>query len=268
MVEIMHKPGLKIFISSLALLLCLHFAAGKLTAQEAYKLDETTNLRCDLSEVPQITDPPVPIFKALDENKEAQVAIIVYGMEGFARRYARDVKRWLVEVRGVNAERLVTLYGGSSEKRRLELWLIPQGARLPKVNALDDQNFAVQFDTYGYWHGDYCGSDRPAALAEFAEALKRQPRWQGYIVIRPHRNKRGVSAGDEGWDPDGHVSRQQAMRRLTKDKSYLVKKFGLAPIRVKAVVGDDDEWTHSEIWLVPPGTKSPIPGAKNLKRER
>jgi hypothetical protein len=264
----MHKTNLKKSFTLLLPVLCLLAIAVRLKAQEAYKIDETSYLRCDLSEVPQITDSPMPIFKALNENKEAQSAIIVYGMEGFARRYAKDVKRWLVEVRGVDSERLVTLYGGSSAERRLELWLIPQGATLPKVNLVDDYNFAVQFDTYGYWHGEYCGSDRLPALAEFAEALKQRPGLQGYIVARPHRNKRKVSAGDAGWNPDGYVSRQQVLRRLAQDKSYLVRKFGLAPTRVKAIVGDNDEWTHSEIWLVPPGAKSPIPEAKNLKKER
>lgn len=264
----MSAPGIKKIMTSFVLVLCLHFTAASFRAQEAYKVDETTYLRCDLSEVPQITDPPMPIFKALDENKEAQVAIIVYGMEGFARRYAKDVRRWLSEVRGVNPERLVTLFGGSSDKPRLELWLVPQGASLPTVNSFVDNRNAIQFDSYAYWKGEFCGDGRLLALNEFAEVLNERLDWQGYIVIRPHGNKRGVGAGDAGWDADGYVSRRQALRRIAKDKSYLVRKFGLSPKRLKAVVGADNEWTHAELWLVPPGAELPAANAQSLIKGR
>lgn len=264
----MSTPGIRKIMALFILVLCLHFTAASFNAQEAYKVDETTYLRCDLSEVPQITDPPMPIFKALDENKEAQLAIIVYGMEGFARRYARDVRRWLSEVRGVNPERLVTLFGGLSDKPRLELWLVPQGASLPKVYPVGDDKNAMQFDTYVYWKGEFCGDGRLLALKEFAEVLKQRLDWQGYIVIRPHRNKRGVSAGEADWNSDGYVSRRQALRRIAKDKNYLVRKFGLSPNRLKAVVGANDEWTHAELWLVPPGAELPILKAQSLTRKR
>jgi len=259
----MRKPGHKIFIISFSLSVCLHFVAAKVSAQEARKIDETTYLRCDLSEVPQITDSPMPLFKALADDQEARAAIIVYGMEGFARRYANNVKRWLSEVRGIKAERFVTMYGGPSKEERLELWLIQRGAALPKVDSAEDYKIAVLFDTYIYWHGEYCGPDRPSALAEFAEALKRHAGWRGYIIVRPHRNKRGVSAGDANWDPDGYVSRQQALGYAAKDRLYLTKKFSFNPERVKAVVGSDDKWTHGELWLVPPGAEPPVAKAKS-----
>lgn len=241
----MHRPHFGIFITSL--LLCLHAASASLNAQEAYKVDETTYLRCDLSEVPQITDSPMPIFKALNENKEAKLAIIVYGMQGFAHRYAKDVRRWLSEVRGVDPDRLITMYGGSSEKARLELWLVPLGATPPKLSSVEDDKHATQFDEYAYAHGEYCGPYRPPALTEFAEALKHRPGWQGYIIVR--RN------------PEEHLSRQQALRYGSKDKRYLVRKFGLPPTRLKVIAGGNDDWTHGEVWLVPPGAEPP--GAKD-----
>lgn len=254
----MYKSQLKLSLKCLSLILCLLSVATNLKAQEAFKVDEAVNPRCDLSEVPQIVDPPMPLFIALNEHKEAQAAIIVYGMQGTARRYAERVRRWLSDVRGIEMKRLVTLYGGASDVLRLELWIIPQGARLPVVNAADDYKKSARFDTYGYWDGELCGSERLGALAGFAESLKLRPHWQGYIVVRPHRNRRGMRTGDENWGPDGYISRQQAGRRATKDRRYLLKKFGLDPARIKVVVGDRDEWTHAELWLVPPGAEPPV----------
>jgi hypothetical protein len=254
----MRKLSGKQSITSLVMLLCLHLAAASLGAQEAYKIDEIRNPRCDLSEVPQITDPPPSgaIFAALDENKESKAAIVVYGRPGSARVYGKDVKRWLSEVRGVDADRLVTLYGGASDELRLELWLIPQGAPPPGVKPDEDYKSATLFDTYAYWDGAYCSGGRRSALAEFAEALTKRPDWRCTIVVRPHRNKRREREGSAGWDPDGYLSRRQALRRAVKDRRYLIKKFGLSAARVEAVVGDNDKWTHAELWLVPPGAES------------
>jgi hypothetical protein len=264
----MSKPSLKIFITSFVLALFLHLAALSLYAQEAYKIDEIMNPRCELSEVLQIDPPPWGKFAtALLNNSEFRGAIVVYGLEGYAARYAKDVRERFGNFVGVAAKRLVTIYGGLAEDVRMELWVVPKGAAELKSNFVEDTKSARKFDTYTYW-GDVCSSGRYPALAEFAEALKRRPEWQGYIVIRPHRNKPGVSVGDADWDLDGYVSRRQALRRTTKDKSYLVRKFGLSPARLKAVVGDNDDWTHAELWLVPPGAELPTSKAQMLMRRR
>ena len=253
----MRGSRIKRLLSSLTLALCLNFFAIGLCAQEASKIDEVIKPRCDLSEAPQITDPPPNgrIFAALDADKSAQAAIVVYGMEGDARRYAEKVKRWLTKARGVEAARLVQLYGGPSDERRLELWLVPHGASLPRVNNVADDKRAIQFASFSYWSGEYCGSERFPALRTFAEALGRLPGWQGYIIVRPHRNPRRKGMGDEGWDPDGYLSRRQALRRAARDRLYTIRKFGLSPARLRAVVGDKDDWTHAELWLVPPGVE-------------
>jgi len=256
------KQFLNLIVTRMALLTCLLFSATSLSAQEAYKIDEAINPRCDLSEVPQVTDTPMPLFKALAENRAAKVAIIVHGMPGAARVYGKDVKRWLTEERGVDPARLVALYGGASNEMRLELWLIPQGASPPKVMPDEDYKTATHFDSYAYQGGEMCDAGRLPALDEFAEMLKKRPDWHGSIVVRPHINKRGVKPGDAEWDPDGLVSRQEALRRAAKDKRYLVRKFGLSPARLTAVVGDNDTWTHAELWLVPPGAETPVAKTK------
>lgn len=247
----------------LALFLCLLTgAAAKLYAQEAaaYKVEEVVNPRCDFSEVPQITDPPPSgrIFAVLDKHQSAKAAIIVYGqLPGTTRRYAQDVRRWMIESRGVTAERLVALYGGRSDQLRLELWLVPRGAALPALNPPEDYRSATLFDTYEYWEGESCASSHLPALRTFGEALKQRPGWQGFIVFRRHRNKAGIREGEEAWDMDGKVTYRQALRRAFKDKRFLAAKLGLAPARLKTLIVEDDRWTHAELWLVPPGAQAP-----------
>lgn len=266
----MSRPGLKKIAAPFVMLLCLHFVAARLRAQEAYKVAEIENPRCDLSEVPPLDPPPGGRFATvMRDTPEAGGAIIVFDTKkGSAARYAQHVKDRLIRFAGVAAERLVTIYGGVSENPRLELWIIPKGATEPKSNFVEDRKNASQFDRYIYWDGEYCGGGRFPALAEFAKELKKLANWQGYIVIRPHRNKRGVSEGDADWDSDGHVSRRQALRRIAVDKSYLVRKFGLSPARLRAVIGDNDDWTHAELWLVPPGAELPASKAQSLTKKR
>ena len=242
--------------------------AARLDAQETYKIDEIIKPRCDLSEVPQIDPPPWGKFAgALQNNAEFRGAIVVYGLEGYAVRYAKDVRKRFNNSVAIAAERLIIVYGGHAEDMRMELWIIPKGAAEPKSNFVEDTRSAREFDIYEYLGGEICGSGRLPALAEFAGALKQRPEWEGYIVIRPHRNKRGVSIGDEGWDSDGYVSRRQALRRVADDKRYLVKKFGLSAARLKAVVGEKDDWTHAELWLVPPGAEPPVSKTQRLTKK-
>jgi hypothetical protein len=251
----MHTPNLKPFITSLVLFLCLHFVTARVDAQETYKIDDA-HLRCDFSEVPQITDPPpTPIYAALNDNKDAKAAIVVYGGLGEARRYANHIKEWMTKVRGVNPERLIPMYGGPSNILRLELWLIPRGASSPKFNSIVEDNAATLFDRYTYITGieNWCGAGRVPSLNGFAQALKQHSSWQGYIIIRR--------------DPEEQLSTQAALRLLDRDKRYLTKRFALAPTRIKVMVGNnvdnDRQRTHTELWLVPPGTEPPRAAAKS-----
>lgn len=263
----MFKPGLEKLFKLFVLVLCLDFAAARQSAQEAYQVAAIENPRCDLSEVPPLDPPPGGRFATiLRDTPEARGAIVVFDIQGRAARYAQSVKEWLVNFAGVSAQRLVTIYGGDSENSRLELWIIPQGAAEPKLNFAEDRKSAQRFDGYIYWDVE-CGNGRLPALAGFAKKLKEMTDWQGYIVIRPHKNKRGVTMGDEGWDVDGYVSRRQALRRVANDKRYLVKEFGLSAARLKAVVGEKDDWTHAELWLVPPGAEPPVATAQRLTKK-
>src|SRR5688500_6066135 len=67
------------FAPLLPLLLLLCAAAQPARAQRAYKIDETEYTRCDLSEVSQVTDLPMPVFVELERHPKARAAVVVYG---------------------------------------------------------------------------------------------------------------------------------------------------------------------------------------------
>lgn len=218
--------------------------------QRSYKIDEAGWARCDLSEVPQVTDPPSPVFVELGRLPDAKAAVVVRGMPGEATNYARQVRRWLTESRGVAAGRLLEVYGGPAERLRLELWLVPAGAAPPPAAPLAAGGRVTLYDRYGYWHGENCGPDRPPALRNFAETLKGMPGWRGTIVVRPHVNPPGAPL-DQRYDP-GPLTRRDALRRAAEDRLRLVRQLGIDPSRIRAVVGARAGWAHAELWLVPP----------------
>lgn len=234
------------------LLLSLACAAAARGQQRAYKIDETTYTRCDLSEIPQLTDSSMPVFVELEKRPGARVAVVVYASRpGEAMSYARHVGRWLTNARGVGAGRVVEVYGGFAVQKRVELWLVPAGAEPPRAAPVSARVGVTLFGTFNYWGGESCQYERADALEVFAETLKLMPGWRGTLVVRPHLNRRGLTPGDEGWD-EAALNRRGALRRAAADRLHLVRQLGLDPARIKAVVGARGEWSHAELWLIPP----------------
>lgn len=244
---------------ALALLLFVCAASHvAVRAQRAYKIDEVTRARCDFGEVAQITYFDMPVFVALKEHADARVAIVVRGPRaGDALTYARQVSAWLTNSRGVLAERLLEAYGGLAAERRLELWLVPAGAEPPTPAPPVSRVGVTLFNKYSYEGGEVCEPDREPALKVFAETLKRLPGWRGTIVVRPHVNLRGPKA-DDYWNPP--LTRRAALRRAAEDRRRLVRQLGLAPTRIRALVGPNDSWAHGELWLIPPASGAAADG--------
>jgi hypothetical protein len=75
---------------------------------------------------------------ALQENPGAQGYIIAYGgrrgVAGEAQRRADFARDYLVNTRGIDAGRLVTIDGGFREEATTELWIVPSGATPPTAS--------------------------------------------------------------------------------------------------------------------------------------
>lgn len=69
---------------------------------------------------------------ALQNEPKMQAFIVSYGGSlGLpeARRWAVAAKKYLTYSRGIEAKRIVTLYGGNRDRRALELWLLSDAYR-------------------------------------------------------------------------------------------------------------------------------------------
>jgi len=247
----MKKPSNNVTRLAALLLLCLTCASAA-RGQQAYKIDETDNTRCDLGEVAQVTDLPMPLFVELNKHREAKVAIVVYAPRpGDGIVYALQIKRWLTEARGVVAERVLAVYGGYAGKRRLEIWLVPAGAEPPREATPVTRRGVTLFERYYYYGGEACPEERGPAPKVLAEALRRLPGCRGTVVIRPHVNPRRMKPWSEGWDPAA-LTRRQALRRAAEERLRLTRQLGVDPARIRAVVGAPDEYAQAELWLIPP----------------
>ncbi|MDQ3805423.1 MAG: PKD domain-containing protein [Acidobacteriota bacterium] len=78
----------------------------------------------------------------LQNDPTAQGYIIAYGgrrgRAGEAQRRADRAKDYLVNTRGISADRIVTVDGGFREDLTVELWIVPQGATAPTASPTVD----------------------------------------------------------------------------------------------------------------------------------
>lgn len=255
----MRKPSQNIRAAVALLLLSLTCATAA-RGQRAYKIDETDYARCDLSEVPYVTDLSRPLFVELGKHPEARVAIVVHGrLPGDTMSYALRIKRWLTQTRGVAAQRVLAVYGGHAGKTRIEIWLVPVGAEPPPSAPPVGRVGVTLFGGYGFWPGEACPDEREPTLEIFAETLKRHPDWRGTVVINPNVNLRAARVGAVNWDPEA-MTRRQALRRAAGERLYLIRQLGLDPARIRAVVGAPARYSQAKLWLIPPAP--PTPGGR------
>jgi hypothetical protein len=74
----------------------------------------------------------------LQNEPGAQGYIIAYGnCEGAAQARADRAKDYLVNTRGIDAGRIMTIDGGCRADLMVELWIVPQGATAPTATATD-----------------------------------------------------------------------------------------------------------------------------------
>lgn len=168
---------------------------------------------------------------------------------GRARRYALRAKNYLVEARGIDPRRVVTVEGGRREDFGVELWLVPAGASAPEVTATiaepSDPGDNLLYDAYGPGYDNFASYEgAEARLDGFAEALKKEPKAWGCVVAY-------AQGGDDRmgleWDSPG-TAREMALGA----KNYLVRERGLAPSRVSAVDGGYSEGRSVELWIMRP----------------
>jgi hypothetical protein len=194
--------------------------------------------------------------KELEAEPQSKAYVIAYsGREdtpGKALRYAVRAMNYLVEYRGIAAQRIITVDGGRREEFIVELWLVPRNAKPPEptptITVPDDPGDNLLYDEFGIGYENFSSQteDDRAHLDGFAIALKKELNSWGCIVAY-------AMSGDDRtggrWDSPG-----EALKIARRQRSYLVKKHQLPMSRLSVIDGGYADRTV-ELWIMRPNAR-------------
>lgn len=183
-------------------------------------------------------------------------------LPGLSSRHLHWIRSYLVDTRGVDADRIKTIDGGVASTLGYELWIVPPGkAPKPRSDAyasqVEDRTIARKFDEFGYFTPD----DMPESYAGFggsveglADALAQEPTSLAYVIVYAQYDKSGWQGSGRRFKTDPAGTAQQTMRR----KKVELIKLGVLPSRIRLVNGGYRKARAIELWIVPRGERAPI----------
>lgn len=284
-----HLSKLRLILSVVCLIvLCGHPARSQADASKAVKFDEFGDI--------QISDLKARLDNfaiELQNRPDVRGFIMIYrsrrDLPGLNSRTANRMREYMTFTRGVSADRIVTIDGGEAACFSQELWIVPQGtAPTARGDAYSrdyvDIESARKFDEYLYPRlSDLSDEyevyyiDGGDSLEAFAEALRKEPRAEAYIIVYPqyYIERRDETLWNDGVEGktithkrlhlDSRVIALQVMREV---KSDLVHKHHIAAHRIKVVNGGYRKLRYVELWIVPRGEHVPIPTPNAFPKNR
>jgi hypothetical protein len=227
----------KIAISFLFALILQTFAfsQGTNTKQPtSYLSAELTEVRGDMSENERIER---AVFE-LKKQPESKLAIVSYGLPGFATRRMNAVAAYYRKL-GVSEDRFIKLYGGYEPKLRFQLWVVPQNAEVPKVQAILPSESYI-FDRVPVIEGEsFNNFDYTSPIDGFAKALQDDPKARASLVYYGSQME------------NFSVSLEGALKKANEVKQLLTKKFGIKTARISLSSGGKKEIGVVELRFVP-----------------
>lgn len=202
----------------------------------------------------------------LMNEPEATGYIVAYGPQGdgsgtgnFRLRMSKD---YLVSSRGIDANRIKTIYGGAYkdlEDSASELWIASPGAAAPETVKYENKasEFTGKFIEYHPWDGllpsiEDAGTGPPVgnvSHANFAEMLRLQPKSYAYIVVYE-----GDESTPGAW---GRISANAA--------DGLRDDYGVQSERIKIIFGGYKKKAKLQLWILPKDAPPPV---EEVKKER
>lgn len=175
-------------------------------------------------------------------------------LPGLSSRLLTPIRDYMVNTRGISADRIVTIDGGEASCLIYEFWIVPIGATpKPRSDAysrhLLDTETAWKFDEYFYPMPQDYGEDDGYignSLDGYSDVLRKNPRSQAYVIIY-----RQYYAGK--LDPPS-----TALTMMKTVKEVLVKTYRITASRIKTVNGGYRRQRQVELWIVPRGEHAPI----------
>ena len=188
----------------------------------------------------------------VQNTRGSQANIISYGPEGegpgTGRYFLELIKDYLVNSRGLNPNRVKTIYAGRNMDPTLpviELWIVPKGAASPEPQKYEThlESFQGLFadeaasDNFDQYYEDEMGPGIPGTTdASFADILQQQKNATGYIVVY-----------------SGEDLTPGAWRRLAQSQIDYFKAFKLEASRFKMIFGGHQKETRLQLWISPDG---------------
>ncbi len=196
----------------------------------------------------------------VQNTPRSKAYIVAYGPEASATVNLENIKYYLVHTRGLQPNRIGTIYGGRNNdlhQPKFELWIVPKGARPPEPEKYEtnidtfkglfsDEEMPDDFGVYN--EGEDVEGMGPGiaktTLASFAEILQQQKDSIGYVVTY-----NGEDAAPGAW------------RRVAQNEIDALKKFNLDASRFKTMFGGRRKETRVQLWVVPKDAPAPVPEA-------
>jgi hypothetical protein len=186
---------------------------------------------------------------------------------GWPLRRALWCKSYLIAVRGIEPERVLTVNGGFRDDIRFELWVEPPRAQPPvqqfdlaaelaseKTPYLFDRVFVFESSPGVPEMEEYNYLDDKGFYEPFVMTLRNDPAARGLLIAYSTRR-----------DRRGEDSRLAARRKLA-----IMKSQSIGADRIVAVGGGQREQKTIEFWIVPPGAElpKPTPNVRTVRRKR
>lgn len=207
----------------------------------------------------------------LQNQSSAKGAIVTYAPEGegpgTGKQVLEVIKDYLVNTRGLAADRIETIYGGRNSnfyQSHTELWVVPQGAPLPKTvkhsSPVDSYQGLyldqVRHDDFLFEFPEEMGPGIGNSTdASFADMLHQQKNAVAYIVVY-----------------DGEDLTPGAWRRLGQREIDKFKEFNVDASRFRLILGGHKSLTYIQHWIFPSDAPPPMadvgterPFAKTVK---
>lgn len=179
---------------------------------------------------------------------------------GSGKQVLEMIKDYLVNSRGIDPDRLETIYGGRNSnfhQSQTELWVVPQGAHLPKPVKHETNIETFQglfddsegFDDFGIEYLEDMGPGiGDSTNASFADMLHQQKNAVPYIVVY-----------------SGEALTPGAWRRLGQKEIDFFKAFNVEPSRFKLIFGGHQKETRIQYWILPNSAPPPVADAGSEK---
>jgi hypothetical protein len=205
----------------------------------------------------------------LQNDPRAKAFVVVYNplekKNNYAGRNLKFARFYLVNVRGIESGRVVTVDGGGKDIKEgvTELWVVPEGAEPPAEPPAADKyaarDFSGKFDSHmtdAQIYKEVVEMGHTAseiAYAEFSEKLKQQPESVGYLVVRAP--KAGLP-GD--WRRVGR-----------RDEQILARDYGVEAARLTSINGGRSEGEDAEVefWILPKNAPPPAAAPEEPARK-